>query len=410
MSHFKPYKLTQKGFSILEVLVATGLMAIISLGLVTMFQNMAIEQKRINLFNTLRELKSRMEFVVRDQNAWVKTINDTSNPSLSCLINSTICTVQDPATGSPTKIVLSDAAGNRVFDLLDWTGAGASGFTENGTPCTTFSSAAGAGVDSCPISYRLVYLMFCTNGATTCSNPQIKVTGRLIFNPHPQGILNRFRNLIAVGNLSQTGTSGADEDTDDAKYDIAIKRTSAQLNRYFKIVMTADGNTPCDSGSGTDRKCNDGPTYLQHPGIWNTHPALVDNTYGLVDITSADGKFKFTEIGYYSCTISVTAFATLGFRANIYNESLNKTVSEATAVAGEWTTASAVIDAKFYVQDITHVYYIGQRCDSLPSGRTPSPPINVDNCTLGMNTSPYNPSPNGTTIVSMSCYRMDLTF
>jgi type II secretory pathway pseudopilin PulG len=390
-----------KGLTILEVLVAAGLVAIISLGVATIFENVAIERKKAVLLDTLRELKNRIEADgIRDQSAWLNTINDSiRNPSLTCVSNTTTCTVQDPATGSPTKIILKSSGGSVLFDMLDWAGTGTNGFTETGAYCTTFSSTADGGNDACPISYRLVHVMFCPGLAATCINPTIKITARLIFNPGPKGMLNRFRGLIAVGNLSNVGTTGADATADDGKYDVGITRTTAELNRFFKIAMTVNGGAAgcATGGAGT---CNVG-VMSQHPRGWTL--SQENDPYDLVNYADGVNLLTFKQTGFYGCTIAVTAFATQGFTAGLYNSSLGTMIAQASTVAGFWSQSTAVIETKFNVTSTTQSYRIYQMCDALPGG-TP----NANNCTLGMNSTAYS-SP-GTQVVTMSCYRFDRNF
>ena len=64
-----------KGMSLIEVLVAAGLAAIVSLGIATMMQNSFKEQKKIVLLATVKELKARQENLIRDPNAWSKNLN-----------------------------------------------------------------------------------------------------------------------------------------------------------------------------------------------------------------------------------------------------------------------------------------------------------------------------------------------
>lgn len=406
---------TQKGFSLLEIMVAVGLLALISLGIATIMQNMATEQKKFVLMNALREVKSRIENNIRDQNSWIKTINSASNPSLNCLKTSMPCTVQDPTLGLPTKIILKDAADNTTFDLLDWQANTGNGFTESGGSCNNFNAIAGNGVDSCPFSYRLVQVMTCTGAAATCSNPQIKVTARLIFNPSTNGVLNKFKNLIAIGNLSKTtagtGTDGADSTynavgpaVDDQKYDVAVFRTASQLNRNFTIGMTFTGGFVQDCTSSGAGICTLASTV--HPLSWD--PGVTIDPYSMITFPLPN-QLSFNETGWYSCTIGVTAFATTGFTATFVNTTTSTDVGSANTIAGYWSQSSAIIQTQFNVTSTTDVYQIFQRCDIQPTAVLPGD-INVKKCSLGMATNfPYTAA-NKVTVVSMTCFRLDKGF
>lgn len=389
-------RLNNKGLSITEVLVAAGLAALISLGIATMLQNSAIEQKKMMLLGTLKELKIRIETVVRDQSAWNKTVADiTSNSSLACLSTAVGCDSTSASPTSPVKLILRDAGNNIVFNLLDWAGAGTNGFTEGGAKCSTFSATAGAGNDMCPISYRLVYSLTCPNGGT-CKNPQFKVTARLIYNPSSSGYLHRFKPLIQQGSL--TTTNEITSTNVDGKFDVAVRRTSASVNPYFKLAMAAGsvgGPAGCAAqGAGT---CT--TTMNLHPMNWTS--SYVEDTYGLLTQPTNSGAemqtFKFKETGFYSCNAAVTAFATLGFQAELYDVTAGVVKGSATTIAGLYSQSSAIIEAEFNVVDVTHAYAIRQKCDSAA----------VAQCSLGMNTASYT---GRTVVVSLTCFRLDKNF
>jgi len=395
------------GMSTTEVLVAAGLMAVVSLGVVTMMQNSAIEQKRQTLFNTLKELQARIQFVVRDQGAWSNTINDnTLNPFLTCLANSAGCNLSGasaPTLTSPKKIILKDAANNTLFNLLDWAGSGSSGFTEGGASCNNFSGAASGGNDDCPISYRLVYGLSCTTG-TTCNNPQFKVTARLFYNPSRNGYLYRFKSAIPMG--STTTTDDMATANVDGKYDVAIRRTAASVNRFFKLVMTVSGNGPGCLTAGAGICSTAGLTV--HPLTWKV--SAIEDTFSMLTApTSATGAtqyFQVKETGYYGCTASVTAFATMGFEAELYNQTANKSIAVAATVAGKWSQSSAMIDAKFDINDVTNSFIIRQKCDT----NDPDGTGNASKCTLGMNNASNYSGGGDTVVVSLTCYRFDRNF
>lgn len=403
---YKPIVTNAKGMTIVEVLVAAGLVSIVSLGIATMMQNMFIEQKRIALFATLNELKTRITSNITDPNSWAKTM--AANADMSCLTGNTTCTAIYTPSGTPKKIILKDGAGNTAFDLLDWASTGSNGFTESGGSCSTFSATTGAGSDACPISYRLVFNMWCAGAAATCTNPQLKITGRLIYNPSTTGVLNRFRKLIAVGNLNSTAEATP---SNDAKYDIHVLRTAVQVNRTFKLVMqkaasatTNDGNANhCVSdGVGT---CSTAALTL-HPLSWK----LIDDTAGILATptsaaTNQNISFNSNFAGPYSCTISVPAFATQGFTAEFYNSTDNVSIAKATTTAGLWAQSLAVIETKFVAASGKN-YQLRVQCQAIPpvggNGYDPR------NCSLGMHTQPYDSGP--ADIVTMNCFKIDTIY
>ncbi len=384
-----------RGISIVEVMVAAGLATIISLGVATMMQDMFIERKRIMLMATLRDLKTKIESNIRDNGSWAKTMAANSG-TLGCLINNTVCTAVYTPGANPPKIILRDTADQVAFDLLDWASAGANGFTEGGAPCNTFSATAGGGNDNCPISYRLVANMWCPGAAATCTNPQLKISGRLIYNPSTTGVLNRFRGVINTGDL----TSTADGPTVAGKYDVNVKRSAVDTNVTFRYALKKAGggsapgigNCPVE-GAGT---CNVGAMAIHPLANWTR----VSDTESLVTASGQTLTINANQGGPYHCTITVPAFATMGFTADLYNATDGVVVASASTVAGLWSQTAAVIDVNF-VAASGKSFIVRQKCQALPGN-------GANNCTLGMASDPYTPGvANEQEIVTFNCVRLD---
>lgn len=393
--------LNNKGISLIEILVAAGLASIISLGIATMMQNMFESRKRAMLMNSMRDIKNRIESNIRDNSSWTQIM--TNNAGLACMRNNTLCTAiyTDPPNGRngvPAKIVLYDTAGNITYDLLTWGDVGTNGFTEIGGPCNTFSAAAGAGTETCPFSYRLVYNIWCPAFAATCTNPQLKITGRLIYNPAPNGLLNKFRGTINTGSLTIT----ADGAAIDGRYDPVVKRTSVDTNITFRLVTVKGADALATPGSinncGTSGvgTCSVGGLAI-HPMAW----VEVSDTQNLVTVAGGTVTFNANQGGPVQCTISVPAFATMGFTAELFNSTTNTTIATATTVAGEWSMSTAVIDAKF-VAVPGQAYIVRQQCQRVPV----APAAAAVNCTLGFHTEPYGGNQD---IMTMNCVRLDKT-
>lgn len=394
--------LNNKGLSIVEIMVAAGLASIISLGIATMIQNMFEQRKRAMLMNTMRDLKTRIETNIRDNSSWTHIM--ANNAGLACLRTNIVCTASytDPPNSrndTPAKIVLYDTAGNVTYDLLTWGDAGTNGFTEIGGPCTTFSAAAGAGTDACPFSYRLVYNMWCPAFAATCTNPQLKISGRLIFNPAANGILNRFRGIINTGSLTVT----ADGPNIDGRYDPVVKRTAIDTNITFRLAArkatggAANDNLINHCGTEGAGSCSVGGLAV-HPLTWDE----VSDTQDLVTVSGSSVTFNANQGGPVHCTVSVPAFGTMGFTAELFNSTDSITMASATTVAGEWSMSTAIIDTKF-VAVPGKAYVVRQQCQQWPSG----PAAGAVNCTLGFHTQPYD---NGAQdVMTMNCVRLDKT-
>lgn len=397
----------QKGISIVEVLIAAGLTAVVSLGIATMIQNSMIEQKKTVLLATLREKKIAIENMLRDQTAWNFTIRNATNMGTSPANQSTTCLV-NPASGqcgeiaatTPKKLIVMDASNGEAYNLLDWAGAGTRGFTEGGAACNTFSSTTGN--DACPISYRLVYMYDCDSNAgttVTCGNPQVKIVARLVFNPSTSGVLHRFRGLIAAGNMS---TILSDDAPGMGRYDAMVKRTAIETNRFFRLAKRFQGTSSgCgspgvgDSGFG---QCSSGSyadfTVPSRPWVEAEDPFTM--------VALSGSGWVFAESGPYSCTVTSQAFSTGGFNIGIFEGAATTPIAAAATTAGLWAAATVVLEHKFLVSNVSTVYTIRQRCDTLAPEVTAA---NAQRCTLGIYNQPYN---NGQRdFVTVNCYKLD---
>jgi hypothetical protein len=402
--------LNNKGISVVEVLVAAGLAAIVSLGIATMMQNSFIEQKKITLFNTLKELKLKIEFTIRDQNSWARTISDTThntNAMFDAFRATTDVTVSGATYTDPLKIVLYDGAGNLAFgpnsdDFLTWADAGTAGFTETGSRCDTFSMA---GNDACPISYRIVFAADC-GGPAFCLNPQLKVVARLVFRPSPNGVLNRFTALIGSGSM----TSIADG-TVEGKYDVSIRRTATQVNRSFKIAARKVGGAAAIAYIGFSSNCASNgagectPTITQHPatvGGWY----FPDGANTLVTLNNSTGTFTINEIGTYQCNVSMSAFASGGLSGFLYRS--GAPLASGNTVAGKWSGSTMSFDTRFVHPTVTQTFDIRQQCISGPPTVTTDPgaDANIELCTLGMDNRGYYGLP-GTDVVVVTCSKIE---
>ena len=396
--------MNNRGVTLIEVLVSAAMTAIVSLGIATMMQNSMKEQRKIVIMDTLKNQKQRFEFLIRDQAAWTQTVQNAANtPTLFNEIRSTSQITEVPYS-TPVKIILFDASGSSSSTtLLGPADTSGRGFTEKGAVCNGFDSTVGNGTDACPFSYKVMIGADCAAGAS-CGSPQLKIVARLVYNPSPTGTLREYANLIQT--ISGTDIS---DTVSDGKYDASVKRTTSSVNRSFRIVAK---HTP--SGAPTD--CSAAPPAgggagACSVGAWATHPVTATTVpgqgwsedydpNGLVTNPPASPNIRFTETGYYSCMISVPAFATQGFSISLYNSTSNTDIATGNTTAGLWAQATAIIDAKFNVTSTSHDFVIRQKCDALPGG-TPS----ANNCTLGM--SPSGSYAVAQVVVSMSCYKLD---
>lgn len=164
------------GFSLVEILATSVILAVIAVGVARLLSGGLKSQFRSNTTFFADSIRRSLSATVQNDNAWQNTVNDASNSSLACLRNSTSCTDDGAAAGTPLvdrPFRLHDAQNQIVYDPL----TASNGFTTSGTLCGDYSTA---GNDSCPIRFELLWTAVCS---TPCINPQVRVKGILNYSP-----------------------------------------------------------------------------------------------------------------------------------------------------------------------------------------------------------------------------------
>jgi prepilin-type N-terminal cleavage/methylation domain-containing protein len=202
-------KKNARGFTLVEVLVSVGIVAILAGGVSSLLVQMAKSQRKLQLTSKLNELRLKFEQTVRNNQAWENTLygaNTNNVNSFACLRttdgalnpngltpnlvapNYTPCNANisnTSCTNGVCKFVLYDQNG---VVLLDPYTDPSSGFQLDGSPCTGFDPVAGN--PSCPARWQITWQPTCVTGFN-CSNPSSLVTGTFLFN-------NGGRDVIAM--------------------------------------------------------------------------------------------------------------------------------------------------------------------------------------------------------------------
>jgi hypothetical protein len=400
------FKMNNHGMGMVEVLVAGAMAAIVSLGVATMMQNSMKESRRMVILDTLKNKKILFDNMLRDPNIWTATLNTNPGVPFTTLKTTNTATAAI-LLSNPQKFILYNADNTIAYNLLgpsDVTGP-YNGFTEKGGTCSNFYATAGGGNDACPFSYRLLVGVECVNGSP-CMNPSLKLVARLVYNPAPNGTLSSFTNFIMP-----VATTSIADNVVDSKYDSVIKRTSTSVNRSFRMVsaFTPTGSGCAVAGAGGAGSCSTASLTI-HPltlqsgtanGQWDdtAHGGFDPNDL-VTPGAATTGKFKFTETGYYSCSITLPAFATNGFKASLRNETTGTDVATASVTAGLYSQAIVTIDAKFNVTDASQDYAVREMCEADGTAATPS----YQYCTLGIPMTTYS---GYAVIISVNCYKID---
>lgn len=342
-----PLKIIQnrKGMSLIEVLVAAGLMAIVAMGMGGVITSMNKEQNNQVRLATLRELKTRIQSLITDQNSWNKTMqmnNGATNP-MKCLLDHSACT---PGT---YDLLLYDPAGNAFINppppYAAVPPAGSQGFTDKGAVCSNFNGNANAGVDSCPISYKIVWEPVCpVTGA--CINPLVRVNARLLFNPS---------DSAQIPSVSLASGSMVNNDSSLGKYDVVIKRSATTINKAFSYAIKVinatglqhqgQGGGDCAATGSYTIRGKKVATMLQSTTGGQYPPWVVESDpFSLVNLDITTGEMRL-EPGTYNCKVTAAAWAVNSFSIRLYNVSdgvqLNDSVATSNANTASYSQSIA---------------------------------------------------------------------
>jgi type II secretory pathway pseudopilin PulG len=289
---------SNSGFGIIEILVAFGLVGILTAVMTTLFSNIQKQQRQTNMVTSINTLRETILKTITDGRAWEATINDAANRAAStdCLVNRTACThtVAGAAPNPPTNAFYNAAPFNPL-PILRIVPAPAdplinnvatSGFRLNGDRCNDFIAPPAAGNDACPFQWRLRTQYVCPAAAANCVDPTIIVIAMLIYNPNP--------------------ASGLAVTINESKYMIIVTRGARGENRSERLVYHHQG-TGAGTGGGA---CN--------PNNWTNIPLGVEIVDEGNNGTLAAGVVTLLP-GTYNCTATASCFScrSLMMRLNV---------------------------------------------------------------------------------------------
>lgn len=141
----------ERGSTLIQVLVATGMMAVIASNTATILKNQSDMQTEIRLKSEILEIRQVLLSGISNDSSWTSTVSQ--NLFMKCLTPSqAYC----QANGTQTKnFKLYDAGGKLIYDSVTPT----SGFTLSGATCNTYSAN---GNDQCPIRADINWKAVCT--------------------------------------------------------------------------------------------------------------------------------------------------------------------------------------------------------------------------------------------------------
>lgn len=379
--------------SLIEVLIAAGLMALVAAGLTGTIVSMNKEQNNQIRLATLREMKTRIQFLITDQNSWNKTMQQNAN--MNCLLTHGSCT-----PGGTYDLKLNDPSGTVFLDPPPWATTpvvAGNGFTDKGVSCLGgFNGAAGAGSDACPISYKIVWEPVCV---APCKNPLVRVTARLLYNPSPTAQVPSF----ALGSATI-----ANNEAGAGKYDVVIKRSGTTINKSFsmsiKVASAAGGKGGGDCPSAWTTR---GSNVISESNGAGAYPiwSIDDDNFGLVTKNDSTGAITI-QPGTYSCKITAVAWAVDNFKIQLYRDTAPVGVvtgSEASANASTTSYAQSVATSSPLISiAAATTYRLQQYCQNptfIQNNIGPVPP-NGNQYQMGLTAKPYT---DASTFATFTC-------
>jgi len=180
-SHTLLRKQAMRGFSLIQVIVAAGI-----LGILALFASKIVTQvTKSNLVgitvSSAEFFKKEIITIIEDDEAFQLTVAAAKNAgTLSCLIDLTdnqLCTDNSGPNSQGFLIQLLDRQKNVVFDSTDLS----AGLRIGGSLCNTFNATNGN--DSCPLRLEIRVKLVCPVGETTCNSPQVQIIAKFVYKP-----------------------------------------------------------------------------------------------------------------------------------------------------------------------------------------------------------------------------------
>ncbi len=187
---------SNKGFSLIQVMMLASVAGILSFITVNMMQNNLKINKRLNAKVSAGMINASVIAILNNSKSWENTLS--ANQTMTCLEDSADCSS------------FGDLA--EPFELRDVHDNIVKGFTSTGAACTGFvgPSVVGPngplpGVDHCPFGVELKFLPDCVDDA--CENPLVGITGVVYYNPSNRSFsFNPEKNKIDITRTALGGS------------------------------------------------------------------------------------------------------------------------------------------------------------------------------------------------------------
>jgi len=163
------------GFSILEVMIAVGILSVASYFVVSLLHSSLKGSVQTNVTVQAENIKRNLVNNFTNDPSWINTLTATQN--LSCLLPLYSGGAASCPAGDYTNIVLVKDGGPSPGGLLYDSSNASNGFDSNGFKCSGFTSA---GNDKCPFRVDITVSLSCPAG---CDDPQVRIIGDMKYAP-----------------------------------------------------------------------------------------------------------------------------------------------------------------------------------------------------------------------------------
>lgn len=238
----------QSGFSLTEMAVGLGLVAVVMMSLMTVMNIMSKRQGEIENSSWAYDLRFEVTNAINNKTAF-DTYTMGANPNLSCISSDTDCTGQ----GGPIRIM--DISGAPIR-LVATPGNPTQGITRRGDVCNTYGTSP-----DCPFRYEASWTPICASGGG-CKDPQVQINTQLLVSP-VAGNIGTFRpdnfnlrvNRVEKGTMDVAKICGSlGGYMSGAKCIMKIQNPCADPARPYLIGYTSDGTPRC-AFEATNKRC-----------------------------------------------------------------------------------------------------------------------------------------------------------
>lgn len=350
------------GFALIEVMVAFGLIAILTAIITSLFGDIMKQQKQANVSSTIESMRSNIQKLALDGTAWRMTVAASGgavagspNDSLDCVQDNAACAVTAGVSANvmlpnlttefldavPSLALpqLMDATG---VAYIDTSGAATAGYTDRGSPCNTFDSVNGN--DACPIRWSLRIAYECQAPAVNCLNPTVRFIALLYYRP--------------VGNSTSTAI------VNESKYRLDLRRGAkgdARNEVFYAEYRGAAGGAVGNFSVPT----NGGPCAAGGTAIPYNNTILNESA----NVTTGGAAVMQFLPGTYSCTASSSCFACGAVRLELRNvtdgAALGTSVSQLSA---PWSQTQVSFSQVNFTINGTKNISVVQYCQTDPNG------------------------------------------